>query len=202
MNWSFFQRRVCLTTLPEEWEKAEQEFARVGLTVQKFQSLPIDDDQILGPHQSFSGSVRQILTEFYNSEDRTLLHLEDDCEFKDLHHLEDALYELPYDWDIVYLGANVRDPNPRRFSRHLYRVTEAWTTHAIGFNRKVVPFILDNQPGLSEAMLDNWLGSQLHLLNAYVVSPMVAWQRPRFSTIWQRETDYNEVFVQSQNRLQ
>lgn len=201
MMLEFFDRKVCLSTDLSEWELAEREFKRFDLTVERFQSLPIDDDQILGPHQSFSGSVRRILEEFYASSDQKLLHLEDDVTFLETHHLNDALLELPHDWDIVYLGCNVRDPNPRKVSSYLYRVNDAWMTHAIGFNRKVVPFILENQPGLSVAMLDNWLGSQLPKLNAFVVSPMVAWQRPRYSSIWGRDVNYADVLCESQNRL-
>lgn len=207
MKWDFFEKRVCLTTDENEWNIGAQEFERVGLTVEKFQSLPIDDDQILGPHQSFSGSVRQILTEFLASDAKTLLHVEDDCIFRDTWHLQFALNDLPDDWDIVYLGANLvlwepeRPQPPRRYSSRLFRVFGAWTTHAVGFNRKVVPFLLDNQPGLSERMFDNWMSTELPNLNAYVVAPMVAYQRARFSSIWGRSDDYTKIFEQSDSML-
>src|SRR6476469_8972621 len=99
MKWDFFDRRVCLTTHPEEWELGQQEFERVGLQVEKFQSIPD-----IGPHQSFSRSVRQILIDFHESDAQRLLHVEDDCLFRELWHTEYALNELPNDWDIVYLG--------------------------------------------------------------------------------------------------
>jgi len=206
-KWSFFDKRVCLTTHPEEWKLGQQEFDRVGLSVEKFQSLPIDDDKILGPHQSFSGSVRQILTEFNESNAQTLLHVEDDCLFRDLWHLEYALHQLPEDWDVVYLGANLilweqeKPQPPTRYSSRLFRVYGAWTTHAVGFNKKVVPFLLENQPGLSERMFDNWMSSQLPNLNAYVVAPMVAYQRERFSSIWNRHDDYTPIFEESDRLL-
>lgn len=207
MNWNFFERRVCLTTQDDEWRLALAEFQRVGLEVEKFQSLPIDDDEILGPHQSFSGSVRQILKEFNESDAQTLIHVEDDCVFRELWYLDFALNQLPEDWDIVYLGANLvlwehaQRFDPERFSAYLWRVKSAWTTHAIGFNKKVVPFLLENQPGLSERMFDNWLSDQLPDLKAYCVAPMVAWQRPRFSLIWNRSDDYSDIFRASENKL-
>ncbi len=206
-KWDFFERRVCLTTHESEWNIGAQEFERVELTVEKFQSLPIDDDKILGPHQSFSGSVRQILTEFLESDAKTLLHVEDDCLFRDTWHLQYALHDLPDDWDIVYLGANLvlwepeKPLPPQRYSGRLFRVFGAWTTHAIGFNKKVVPFLLENQPGLSERMFDNWMSTRLPELNAYVVAPMVAYQRPRYSSIWGREDDYTKIFEESDRML-
>lgn len=205
--WEFFERRVCLSTDSAEWDIGSQEFDRVGLVVEKFQSLPINGGEICGPHQSFSGSMRQILREFYESGAKTLLHVEDDCVFRELWHLEFALHDLPQDWDIVYLGANLllweqeSPPPPRRYSSYLYRVGGAWTTHAIGFNRKVVPFLLENQPPLSEIMFDNWLSRQLPQLQSFIVAPMVAYQRARYSSIWGRFDDYTGIFEASDARL-
>src|SRR5215813_8200159 len=126
MTWQFFDRRVCLTTVPQEWELGCQEFARVGLEVEKFESIPD-----FGPHQSFNHSMRRILSDFYHSGAVNLLHVEDDCIFRDLSHLDRALSELPMDWDVVYLGANLicwnnGEPMPERYSEHLFKVHAAW----------------------------------------------------------------------------
>ena len=202
--WSFFNKRVCLTTLAEEWEIGKREFDRVGLEVERFQSLPD-----IGPHQSFSKSEREILCQFWLEEKpQTLLHLEDDCVFRDLGYLEQALSELPEDWDIVYLGANLvcwnnGEPQPERYSKHLFRIRNAWTTHAIGYNRKCVFEILAKQPALSTQMFDQYLSGRLSEFNAFVVAPMVAYQRPRISSIWQRGyvDDYTPIFEASEMRL-
>lgn len=201
--WSFFQRRVCLTTIDTEWQLAQQEFARVGLTVDKFQSLPD-----IGPHQSFSKSEREILLGFWQSEAETLLHLEDDVQFRNLGHLEAAISELPAEWDILYLGANLicwnkDEPQPERVSEHLWRVRAAWTTHAVAYHRKCVFEVIAKQPCFSEIMFDNWLSTRLPELNAYCVGPMAAWQRPHVSSIWQRDyvDDYTGIFEASEGRL-
>lgn len=172
--WNFFARKVCLTLGPD-WPTAQEEFARVRLEgVQRLDALPIDDE-ILGPHQSFSASVRKGLSEFYESGDETLLFLEDDCIFvHDVEHVETAFCELPNDWDIIYLGANLMNGSPHKFSERLHRVDHAWTTHAVGFNRKVVPFLLENQPPLNEEMFDTYMSRQLPNLNAFVVNPVVS----------------------------
>lgn len=207
MNWSFFQRKVVLTSDDVQWTQAQEEFVKAGITsYEKFNALPMDDNEILGPHQSFSGSVRQILRDFLASDSTTLLMLEEDCIFRDLSHLEGAFSELPDDWDVLYLGANLLlwnqdPPPPERVSEHLFRVRAAWTTHAIGYNKKVVPYLLENQPGLSEQMFDNYLSDHLPNLNAYVVAPMVAYQRPHVSSIWGRYDDYTDIFVASEEKL-
>lgn len=193
----FFERKACLTVEPSEWEIGIREIERVGiLDCDKRQALPE-----IGPHQSFNRTTRQMLSEFNDFPSSTLLVLEDDVVFRDLSHLETALSELPDDWDIVYLGANLLNGTPERYSEHLFRVTSAWTTHAMGYNKKCIPFLLENQPGFSEEMFDNWLGKQLKNLKAYVVAPMVAWQRPHYSGIWGKMVDYTDIFQASEEKL-
>lgn len=199
--WNFFERRVCLTNDPVEWEIGKAEFDRAGLAVDRFAALPD-----IGPHQSFSKSLREILCQFWLSEADTLLHVEDDCVFRSLDHLPQALAELPRDWDVVYLGANLicwnnGEPLPERHSEHLFRIRAAWTTHAVGFSRKGARYLLERTPGLSDVMLDNWISTQLPELKAYCVAPMVAYQRPRYSSIWQRADDYTPIFEASEERL-
>jgi hypothetical protein len=193
----FFDRKVCLTADPAEWQKAEGVFTGVGLTdVQKFEAIPD-----IGPHQSFNRSTRQILIEFFESSNERLLFLEDDCVFNHHDHLEQALKELPADWDIIYFGCNIQDEKPVKATDRLYRIQGAFTTHCIGYNKKCIPFILENQPGFSEQMFDNWLSANLCRLNAYVINPMIAWQRPRHSKIWGKAVDYTEHFKTSQKKL-
>lgn len=206
MDWSFFQRVVCLTNNESEFAVAQREFERVGLiglgrAVRRFQAV-----EEIGPHESFSHGERNILLEFLHSSDESLLHLEDDCVFRNLEHLPHALSELPPDWDILYLGANLicwnnGEPAPERFSDHLFRVRAAWTTHAIAYNRKCVYEILAKQPAFSEQMFDQYLSSRLPDFNAFCIAPMVAYQRPRFSSIWQRADDYTPIFEASDAKL-
>lgn len=194
--WNIFERRVCLTLFGEEWPQAQEEFARVGLSVEAFQALPD-----IGPHQSFNNSVNRILRDFLESGAQTLLHTEDDCVFRDLEHLPAALSSLQADWDIVYLGANLLDDQPERVADHLFRVRAAWTTHCVGYSRKVVPFLVENQPDASATMFDTWLSTELSNLKAYVVAPMVAYQRPKVSSIWGRYDDYTPLFEASDAKL-
>lgn len=200
--WQLFDRKICLTVQDDEWQKACLEFERVGLTeVEKYTAV-----KEIGPHESFSHSERNILLDFYHSDAETLLHLEDDVVFKSTGHLEAAIGELPSDWDVFYLGANLVQWNngesaPERYSEHLFRINGAWTTHAIAYNKRAVQAILEKQPSFSERMFDNYLSSVLPELNAFIIAPMIAWQRPRYSLIWGKEDDYSEIFEQSEAKL-
>lgn len=203
IDWSFFTRRVCLTNDESEWAIAQAEFARVGLEVEKYQAV-----KEIGPHQSFSHSERNILLDFlFDSDTNVLLHLEDDVAFRNLDHLPQAISELPGNWDILYLGANLllwndgTEPQPERYSNRLFRIRAAWTTHAIVYHKRCARRILEGQPSFDAQMFDNYLSTRLPELNAFCVAPTIAWQRPRFSSIWQREDDYSEIFEQSDARL-
>jgi hypothetical protein len=204
LMWSFFQRRICLTNDPSEYALAEQEFRRVGLNVQPYHAV-----KEIGPHQSFTHSERNILLDFlFDSDANTLLHLEDDVTFRNLDHLPQAISELPPDWDVLYLGANLicwgkDEPWPIYYTPNLFKVMAAWTTHAVAYNKRCVRRILEGQPSFDALMFDNWLSSRLPELNAYCVAPMVAYQRPRVSSIWQKGVvdDYTDIFLASEAKL-
>jgi hypothetical protein len=195
-NWAFFDRITCLTLGGDEWTLAEAEFNAVGLKTKPFQAIPS-----IGPHQSFNLSTYAILQEFYDSKDQTLLFLEDDCDFRNLHLMPQVMRELPKDFDIFYLGANIRDEKPERISQHIYRVRDCWTTHAVVYRKPIVKYILDNHPGESEQMYDTWLATQLSNWKAYVCKPFLAYQRPRKSAIWNEVVNYEEIFKNSQMKL-
>jgi hypothetical protein len=91
--WDFFQRRACLA-LDADWPDVCREFERVGLAdIWRFRPYEIDNDKILGPHQSFNASVRQMLVDFLATDSQSMLSMEGDIVFRDLSHLEDALNE-------------------------------------------------------------------------------------------------------------
>lgn len=198
--WEFFDRKVCLTADRTEGLKARAEFARIGITdAIMFDALPD-----VGPHQSFNKSTRQILIDFWESGSQRLLFLEEDVEFVGYQHLQKALSELPDDFDICYLGGNISEEvfrKPEKYSTHLCKVFNCWTTHAVCYSRKSIPWILENQPGFSEQMYDNWLSNHLDRFKAFIVNPMVAVQRSRVSSIWKTFCDYTDKFEASNKAM-
>lgn len=146
-----------------------------------------------------------MLKAFLTTGKETLLTLEDDVIFRDLGHLQQALKDLPADWDILYLGANitemvhgidVKPPEPCNWTKNLWRVKRAWTTHAVAYRRKVVQDIVDIYPVHTYEMYDCWLSNNiLAPSNSYLINPMVAWQRKGKSDLWGQETDYTGAFI-------
>lgn len=201
-NFALFEMQVCLNhpNAKKRWDDSVIEFSKVGINnVLRFSALPD-----IGPHESFNNSVRAIVKAFYQGNSNTLLFLEDDIFFRTTDHLNAALSELPTDWDILYFGANLIQKDfkkPEKYSAHLHRVFNAWTTHCFAIKRNVAEFIIANQPGASERMFDNWLSDNLHIFNAFVINPMIAWQKPGKSLIWQSEINYSDIFQQSENIL-
>ena len=161
----------------------------------------IDHDN---PKRSFNLSQREILTIFADTDLETILIMEDDADLRNLDLIEPILSELPNDWDMLYLGANVK-PHPDfippiRVSEHLFRIFNAFTTHAIIYTHKAVEQILDAYDG--EQMYDAFLDAKmLRSLNAYVCSPFLSYQRPGMSDLWERTVDYTDTFKASENYL-
>lgn len=203
--WQFFDRKVLLTITkrksgkPSRFPIVKRELHRVGITdFIKFEAL-----QAIGPHQSFTLSQKQILTDFVKSDNKVLLTLEDDVEFGDLMPLYDAIVDIKtagLKWDILYLGGNVRGSVTKE-RRNLRRVTDVWTTHAVAYSRFAAASLLQHFPNENETMYDTYLGAMLRNFKAYIVAPMVAYQRPDFSEIWNSDVNYYPIFNEVNKRL-
>lgn len=186
----FFDTKICLNqkSRVDRWQQFEQEAARVRLKdVQQFYSI-----EASSAYESFCLSQRVLLESFIASDGKVLLALEDDVIFKDLSYFDEALTELPDNWDILYLGANVTDSRPHRISKHLFKIQSAWTTHAVAYSRKMAEEILRLYINWEQSgMYDDWLSRViLPVNNCYIIAPMVAWQRPVFSDIWGQNVEY------------
>lgn len=131
-----------------------------------------------------------------------MITFEDDVIFKDTGHLEAALRELPWSWGILYLGANLLEEKPSRFSAHLFNVRQAWTTHAVAYSPQAMEFIAANYNPEKDGMYDDWLSRQaLQKFTGFIVSPTVCWQRTGFSDLWDRQTDYLPAFAAADAKM-
>jgi hypothetical protein len=204
--WQFFDRRVLLTMKkrrsgkPSRFPVVQKELKRVGLSdYHVFEAV-----EAIGPHQSFTLSQKQILTDFVKSEDKVLLTLEDDVEFKGMEPLYDAVDDIRrtgIKWDVLYLGGNLMNGKVIEKRRNLCRVTNVWTTHAVAYTRFAAAALLQHFPNENEVMYDTYLGSMLRGFRSYMVSPMVAFQRPDFSDIWQNDVNYTGIFLESNKKM-
>lgn len=144
-----------------------------------------------------------MLKTFLDTGEKSLTAFEDDVIFRPVDHLDKALSQLPEDWDILYLGANITSMvfgidqfPPVRYSDYLYRVRKAWTTHAVAYSRRIVDIIVRHYPVNEFHMYDNWLNeSILPNYKCFLINPMICWQRPGHSDLWGQETDYTGAFI-------
>lgn len=168
---------------------------QLGFSFDRFKAL-----HHIGPHQSFNFSMLAIIADFYHSGKSNVLIMEDDCRILDVKRIKKAYQQLPGDWDMLYLGANVIDFEP--YSADLIRVTKAWTTHAVALTRNVAFEILTTYHNVSAQMFDNWLGEYIHpKFKCYMVKPIAAIQESGYSDIWRTEVDYKEVFRQTNKKI-
>ena len=119
--------------------------------------------------------------------------LEDDCNLRNNSFLSlTTAYtntrELNINFNILYLGCNLLDPNDFDVvSEHLLKCKKykGWATHAMLIKKKNIPNIITHiENSLTE--IDN---VYITLNNRYIIYPMVAYQRPVVSDILHLEDD-------------
>lgn len=185
----FFDKIYCinLDSRPDRWEESENEFNRIGWSVERFP----------GSTKSFNHAQYECLKACKDY--KSSLILEDDCEFKSLDHL-DALKSLPKDWDLVSLGSTLLSKHKEKVNDNLYRYRDGWATQAMGYSQKMVSWLVDNFDPMNGTIYDEWL--RLNVLNqfkCYIVRPMIVYQRPSFSDIRNLFVDYTKGFEDSEN---
>ena len=122
-----------------------------------------------------------------------ILILEDDCVFTQPHSkLAAAIDELPPEWDLLYLGATLREHTPK-YSENLCRVTACHASHAILYSQKGAAWCAANfDPAGTYYAYDDWLYSAIReKLMAFVVRPMMAVQSNGWSDAFKMQTNYD-----------
>ena len=108
--------------------------------------------------------------------------------------------ELPDNFDMVYLGANLTKKTDR-INKDFVKVNGAWTTHAIIYSKKGVEEIL-NQYDLSHGIYDEWLRTSFNKNNnCYMLTPMIAYQRECYSNIQDKNVSYTDAMIENYNKF-
>lgn len=121
---------------------------------------------------------------------------EDDCKMvEDWSVVETAMQELPDDWDMLYIGANLNKPLTK-YSEHLFRLKNAWTTHGMIYgSQRVIDYICKNMPK-DETPIDVFYSKEvLEKFNCYLVNPICAIQRGSYSDINNGVRNYEELML-------
>jgi GR25 family glycosyltransferase involved in LPS biosynthesis len=143
------------------------------------------------------GCTRSHLTILSRSDVPTVI-FEDDFVF--IHSwdlVENAIKQLPEDWDALYMGATLMKP-VERYSENLFKITEGLCAYAIIFkSQRIVNYITENFATFETTLrktIDVFYAYDVQQkFNCFIVSPLVGTQRAGYSDIENRETDYTQI---------
>jgi GR25 family glycosyltransferase involved in LPS biosynthesis len=195
----FFDRICCinLDKRVDRWNNCLDEFRRVEIDVERFSAFDGDNH-----HLAFNKSQHTVIKKMVDEGSERFLILEDDVWFKNVSHLTDAFNQLPEDWDLISLGCNINGTRLDRHSDNLFKLRNSFTTHAVGYSKKMAKWIVENFNPDEYPIYDEWLRINVYEnYKCFLVAPMVAWQRPDQSDIWGHYADYTRCFIDGDDLL-
>jgi hypothetical protein len=214
-------KKLCITI--KDWPIAEAEFNRVGLEVEPFQAI-VEDNRVLGFNKSVYACMKLCKKVIQSEEDHffnkgyfSAIEYEDLLLFEDDVKFDGPInFNFPEDAFTVHLGCNLigsdimkwqmpTNSTPAGFAR----LHNCWQSHATWYSKQAVEFIIKNFKFVTDEyktegcqIFDEWLRvNVLPMRQSYVANPMVAYQRPRWSEIWNRESDYTGAHIQGNKWL-
>lgn len=128
-----------------------------------------------------------------------VLIFEDDATYRGtITDLTNAIADLPQGWEMLMLGANIKDVRLDRISKNVARTYGAWTTHAIYYS---YAFCQEMASVELDVPIDEYFRTIVHPRgNSYVVYPFLSYQRPSTSDIEGDYKDYTSLFTESEKR--
>lgn len=217
---SVFDNIYCinLDRRPDRWQKCVEEFDRIDITVERFRAS--DGNEIICDGQILPGEKGIYLTHLRIAEDAIknrydkILILEDDVKFSDnfVEDFDSWYREVPNDWNMLYLGANMVGwvPTKGTYSPHVVNGYHLFAAHALGLDvgvledlyfsvtseMKQIPFSTEWYEFGPESKLtldqpvDIWYANNSVWYKSYLMIPRMAWQREDYSDIQNENVDY------------
>lgn len=142
----------------------------------------------------------QTFKQIFAQADGDVLIFEDDATYRGwATNLENAINDLPQGWEMLMLGANIKDQRLDRINNTLARTYGAWTTHAIYYSHS----LCKEMESLDLTVpIDEYFRTVIHPRgNSYVIYPFLSYQRPSDSDIEGGYKDYTNLFKESENRV-
>lgn len=142
----------------------------------------------------------QTFKQIFAQADGDVLIFEDDATYRGwATNLENAIKDLPQGWEMLMLGANIKDQRLDRINKNLACTYGAWTTHAIYYSHSLCKEMANLDLTVP---IDEYFRTVVHPRgNSYVVYPFLSYQRPSDSDIEGGYKDYTNLFVDSENRV-
>lgn len=118
----------------------------------------------------------------------------------------------PEGWLSIHAGANIIGTDqmvwqmPTRLNDHYARLWNAWQSHCTFYSAECVDLILEkmnpNILTVDQMIFDEWFRVNIMPMGrSYLRVPMIAYQRPRHSSIWNTPSDYTGCHRQGNHWL-
>ena len=196
--WKFFDFIYCinLDSRKDRWKESIEEFSKVGVLdkVVRIPGVP-HTHGFYGCRLAHANCIKDAIQNKVNN----ILIFEDDVEFfpNAYENLIQAIIELPEDWDMFYLGANLDTFPAYQISDHIIKLTGAFSTHAYAIKATLFDTLLQMNLNPDTGTIDISYAHNVHPdYNCYLAFPLIAGQRKSYSDIQKSVLDYNSMFLE------
>jgi hypothetical protein len=126
-----------------------------------------------------------------------VLIFEDDATYRGSYpDLINCVNDLPANWDMLMLGANIKDSRIDRISKRLVRTYGSWTTHGILYSYRFAKEMAELDLTIP---IDEHFRTIVHPKgNSYICVPFLSYQRPSQSDIENCYQNFTGIFEQSE----
>lgn len=151
-------------------------------------------------HEFGWAGLAKTFNQIFAQADGDVLIFEDDATYRGwVTNLLNAIRDLPEGWEMLMLGANIKDQRIDRINNTLARTYGAWTTHGIYYSHKLCKELANLEFSVP---IDEYFRTIVHPRgNSYVVYPFLSYQRPSDSDIEGGFKDYTNLFYESEQRV-
>ena len=197
----FFDKITCinLNIRKDRWAQSLIQFKTVGIDTRVERFEAVLNEEV--PTKGFYDSLMGVIEEARDSNAENLLSLEDDVVFEEdiQTNLTKAIYQLPKDWGLFFLGCNIV-AEAKKISPNILQLEQAYATHAMAINSNLFDYML-NESTRGPA-LDVWISENI-IANkykpCYAMYPIGAVQRDSYSNIEKRFTTYTHFKPRYEN---
>jgi hypothetical protein len=126
-----------------------------------------------------------------------VLIFEDDADYRGTYtDLINCINDFPAGWDMLMLGANIKDMRLDRVSKRLVRTYGSWTTHGILYSYRFAKEMAELDLDIP---IDEYFRTKVHPKgNSYICVPFLSFQRPSESDIEGGYKNYTSLFEESE----
>ena len=219
--YNFFEKIYCinLKDRPDRWDKCRKIFQEYGInSYERIDGVKIIEkeypylDQKSRSQLGCSLSFYRIIKNAYDNKFKNILIFEDDFLFvnskeKTEELLSSSIRNLPEEWDVLYLGANIMYDycvNPIiYFKEHILKINSAYCMHSVAFSAKGISAFIEKFPDEivfvkkiidDYKILDVFMAKEFCFENScFITNGMLCTQNIGFSSIENCVTDYSDL---------